>query len=238
MSDDLEPLSEHARSLLNVERARPNASVLDQQRVFERLVHEKAFAVGGAAAAGGLAKLLVSIAAAAVIGGAGGAALMHASMSAELERLRAEVQAPPPEPAQVEAAPVIVAPAIVEPVAAAPPVATARPRPPRAVSPVVVEAPPAVAHAPVSFLGDEAALIEQARTALLKNDFANARVALDAYRSRFPSGTLLEEHDLMSIQVLLGQHRYDDARSAIDTFRTAHPGSSLIPALDSLSEEP
>jgi len=231
MSEDLEPLSQDAKDLLGLERLRDDVLPGDQQRVLGRLVQAQAFGAATAAAAAG--KLtVVKVLLAATVGAALGGGAVGVKMSRELDEARAEASAA--RAALAERPPMMAVPPPA-PVPAPPPEPKAPPTPAKpAPKP---EAPTPVAPAPApSTMGEESALIDQARMALLKGDFANAEAALASYRMRFPRGHLVEEQELMAIQVLLGRHQEIEARAAADRFRSAHPDSTLIRALDVLLE--
>lgn len=110
-------------------------------------------------------------------------------------------------------APVVVAP---EPVKVAP-------------KPVVAVKKPAV-----DTLGRERVLLDVARTALNSKDTVKALAAVDAHRSEFPSGQLVEEREALAVQVLLKAGRKDEAQTRFAQFRTRFPDSPLVTSLSAL----
>ncbi len=218
--EESEPLSSLATQLLELERQRSGPGPAVEQRVFDRLVQAQAFLP--AAAGAGLAKVLIGAAIGALVGG-GAVATWYSSQlqlaRSELAVARAVVPAPQPPPDEAPP-PASPSPTVQPlPVVVAPPVQP-RPKPtPRGES-----------------LSEEAALIDQARTALLKNNLDGAAAALAQHQTKFAHGRMVEEREVMTIQVLLGQGKEAEARAAGDRFRKRYPSSSLTPTVEALFE--
>lgn len=95
-------------------------------------------------------------------------------------------------------------------------------------------APPtsASARAATSDLTAERSLLDVARTALGRGDFANALASVDAHQKRFPKGALAEEREALAVQALAGAGRRDEARLRAERFARSFPGSILLPAVE------
>lgn len=115
---------------------------------------------------------------------------------------------PLPEASQVAPAPSVTAP-VEPPVAANVP---AKPAPPAQLS--------------------EADLLEQARRAL-KSDPARALARANEHRSRFPSGVLVQEREVIAIQALRELGRTAEADRRTEAFEKAFPGSAFQRKLSS-----
>ncbi|MBX7113266.1 MAG: hypothetical protein K1X64_02945 [Myxococcaceae bacterium] len=234
-TDESETLTSLAKNLIALEQQRQGPSPTDEQRVLERLVQTNAFQPATAAASVGhfgtkavVTKTLFSAAVGALVGGTA----VGAWFSGRLQEAREEVtqlRAALTEPKQEKV------PSVVRTEPAQPPTPPAPSLPTVSRKPHAVEAPKPMAKS--DSLSEEAALIEQARTALLKNDLPAALAALTQHHATFPSGRMVEERDVMMIQVLLGQGRDAQARAAADRFRHEHPSSLLRPTLDALFEQ-
>lgn len=96
-----------------------------------------------------------------------------------------------------------------------------------------VKAPPKKVAA-VDTLGRERVLLDVARTALNSKDTVKALAAVDAHRSEFPSGQLVEEREALAVQVLLKAGRKDEAQTRFAQFRTRFPDSPLVTSLSAL----
>ncbi len=86
------------------------------------------------------------------------------------------------------------------------------------------ESPPA-AEGPA--LGDEVALLGQARQALGRGAHAEALTLLDRHRKRFPRGKLMQERELSRVTALCELGRVDEARTAARRFLKQHPSQAL-----------
>jgi TolA-binding protein len=91
---------------------------------------------------------------------------------------------------------------------------------------------PASARPSNSDLTAERSLLDVARTALGRGDFANALVSADAHQKRFPKGALAEEREALAVQALAGAGRRDEARARAERFAKSFPGSILLPAVE------
>jgi hypothetical protein len=91
---------------------------------------------------------------------------------------------------------------------------------------------PASARPSTSDLTAERSLLDVARTALGRGDFANALVSADAHQKRFPKGALAEEREALAVQALAGAGRRDEARARAERFAKSFPGSILLPAVE------
>jgi TolA-binding protein len=243
MTEPREELSNAAKKLLDSERLRPGPSAADAQAVLDRLMGAGAFAAGAAAtpASGAVvAKVLLG----ALVGGAVGAGAVSWRASTQLDQAREELAtvrqalaarelAPPTvvrePPSQAVAA---EAPSAPSPAGDPAPSPTARRRTmtePAASPPPVEPAPPARES-----LDREAALIERARTALLKRDFESAAAALLEHQEKLPGGRMVEERELMLVQLSLARGRYAEARTAARRFRQAYPASLFTSTLNAL----
>ena len=74
----------------------------------------------------------------------------------------------------------------------------------------------------------ELELLQQARTALARADFAAALAAIAAHERRFPNGQLAEEREALRVLALSGAHQSEDARRAATAFRKRFPHSLLL----------
>jgi hypothetical protein len=87
-------------------------------------------------------------------------------------------------------------------------------------------------------LADEVAALQVARTALAAHDPSGAIVALDRYKSRFPSGKLGPEATVLRIDAL-NQRGDRAAASALgDRFLAAHPNSPYADRVRSILSTP
>jgi hypothetical protein len=138
-------------------------------------------------------------------------------------------------------------------VAVAPPVATPTPAP--APAPAPADAPvPAPAAPPAAradgvgrrseraargdarerdrSLAAERALIEQARTALAREQSATALAVLERHARDFPQGELEEERESLQVQALVRLERYDQARKIAARFHRRFPRSIFGAVVD------
>jgi hypothetical protein len=81
-------------------------------------------------------------------------------------------------------------------------------------------------------LARERALIETARTALLRRDPQAASVALERHLERFPRGRLREERQALRVQAMAASGQAAQARALADEFRRLYPRSLLLPLVD------
>jgi hypothetical protein len=207
-------MHEPIRLLDDPEASAPLRDVLRHARPSRRMTAEE-FQRGarrlaaGTSAAAGILLWLKGPAAAALIGAAGG--LLFASGAS----LLASEPAPEPTialPVAVPAPPVASAVAaleIAEPELEIP----ALPAPVRRMpaAPAASEEPPAPPQEPADTLAEETALIEQARAA----SPGRALELLDQHRSRFPSGKLAMERELLRVDALRRAGRVEEARHRV-----------------------
>jgi len=85
-------------------------------------------------------------------------------------------------------------------------------------------------------LEEEVALIQAARSALLRGRGANgeAKAALDAHAKRFPAGFFSEEAEVLRIDLLMGMGDTKSAKSKAVAFMATHPSSAHAGRLRSL----
>jgi hypothetical protein len=111
-------------------------------------------------------------------------------------------------------------------------------------SAVVVDAPPTTATNPVAppvspasrtALGttapDELRLLQQARAAVARQDFAAALAPIAEHARRFTHGRLAEEREALRVKALSGLGRSEEARRAADAFESRFPRSVLVPSV-------
>ena len=171
------------------------------------------------------------------------------------------VNDPPARPSSrvMPSVPAVVAPPIEPPVAApapppprltpprvavtAPTPKAAEPEPPARVDlpppPSVVatesEAPPAQPPTrdglDAERLAAEIALLDRARTALHRGDFAVALAALDEHAASFADGALVQEASVIRIDLLVARGSTDAARVLAHSFLARYPHSPVAPRL-------
>jgi hypothetical protein len=78
----------------------------------------------------------------------------------------------------------------------------------------------------------ELKVLEPARAAIVRGEFAKALVAIADHERRFPRGQLAEEREAMRVQALSGLHRTDEARRVATAFRKRFPESVLLPRMN------
>jgi hypothetical protein len=82
----------------------------------------------------------------------------------------------------------------------------------------------------------EVQVLQPARQAVARQDFASALAAIAAHQRRFPSGKLTEEREAMRVKALLGLGRIAEAQSAGSAFRVRFPRSALLRRIDVMLE--
>jgi hypothetical protein len=237
--EPLLPLNREARSMLDVERDRPDAPDDVRRRVFEHVA--TSIAVGGGSAGGDrpgtarghrmrfgvrrssgidgrMAFLLLGMA----IAGGGVGATTHAWLAAPRAPISvAPTPTPTPSPTTIGRGQL---PTIAD---ETPPLASDSPSAPilrPSAAPAIVRN---VAGKDVG-LGMERALIERARTAGARGDTASMLEALDRHARDFPAGRLTEEREALAIQALVQSGRIDEARSRAVRFRARFPTSVFL----------
>ena len=108
------------------------------------------------------------------------------------------------------------------------------------VIPEAKTAPPPQAAQPAASatLADEVAALQVARTALAGHDPSGAIVALDHYKSRFPSGKLGPEATVLRIDALTQRGDRATASAMGDRFLAAHPHSPYADRVRSILSAP
>jgi outer membrane protein assembly factor BamD (BamD/ComL family) len=81
-------------------------------------------------------------------------------------------------------------------------------------------------------LAAERGLIEQARTALGREQAATALAALERHARDFPQGALEEERESLLVQALVGAERFDQARKTATRFHKRFPRSIFGAVVD------
>jgi hypothetical protein len=133
-----------------------------------------------------------------------------------------------------------IAPVVLPPPIISAPVIAAVPITP--VAPLAISTPSArpITSSPIATarvgndgsLEAERALLDVARTALIRSDGSNALRATEEHGRKFPRGILAEEREAMSIQALRLLHRDDEAQARLERFRGSFPSSLIRPALE------
>jgi hypothetical protein len=83
-----------------------------------------------------------------------------------------------------------------------------------------------------SSLAVEQALVERARSALVRSRPADALAALDQHERRFPDGKLAEEREAIRVLALAADGEHEQARKSAKRFRKRYPRSLLLPAVE------
>lgn len=99
------------------------------------------------------------------------------------------------------------------------------------------EVPPAASSAPVaaSTLADERALVEGARTALLRGRAADALSLAQKHESSFPDGGLAEDRDFLIVSALHDLGRTGESRAKAVAFLARYPKSALRGTVESIA---
>jgi hypothetical protein len=251
MSDTPDPLPPGIAAFLEPERRRPDPPADVQNDVFSRIgatlglprdgggpdgngngpdgagpaAHGSAGEVAAGAAKGvalgSLAKTVITL----IVGGVLGAGV-HEAFDRRAERVgadRAAAQVPAAAPSAV------AAPPAPEPASETPPAIEARAERP----PTRPEHNPRVQlRERDRDLGAERTLIEQARTALSREQGATALAALERHARDFPLGELQEERESLQVQALVALERYEQARKAGARFHRRFPRSIFGAVVD------
>ena len=124
------------------------------------------------------------------------------------------------------------------PIAAPPPADLPTPHPSLAAQPVVSPAAaptlteaPAAAPSRARAVRDELHLLQQARAAVAREDFAAATLLLAEHARRFKTGRLAEEREALRVRSLTGLGHRDDASRAAADFVARFPRSPLLPTV-------
>ena len=84
-------------------------------------------------------------------------------------------------------------------------------------------------------LGEEQRLLDTARAAVARGAYSSALGSLTEHQTRFPSGRLTEERELLFVQALAGAGAADAARARGRAFAERFPGSIFLPAVRAVS---
>jgi len=174
-----------------------------------------------AAAKGPIARTLATL----VIGGLLGAGVHEAydrATARRAEPVKVAAVAPPPTPAPP-------APPLVEPVPGPPAPSAVRTEDAPARPEHVVRGAPRERD---RNLAAERSLIEQARTALAREQGAAALAALERHARDFPQGELEEERESLRVQALVGLEQFDQARKTGARFHRRFPRSIFGAVVD------
>ena len=208
------------RALLDEERGIPRLSASRRARAMARARESLAasvMAAGTEPAGTPRSRWAAAVAAGLVISAAVGAAAyeLHVrSAPATSTRQAAKV-----------AATVIVAPAPASP-------------PPTATIPQLAPALASSSSAPASAERAELHLLQQARAAVARGDFAAALSPIAEHTRLFKNGRLAEEREALRVKALVGLGRVREARHAAAAFRARFPRSVLSPAVSQMPVSP
>lgn len=88
-------------------------------------------------------------------------------------------------------------------------------------------------------LAAQQALLDQARSAFMHEDFADALQKLELHTARYPRSALTEEREALRVKALVGAQRFEEARRLGASFAARFPQSLLLPSVqDSLGRIP
>jgi hypothetical protein len=212
MSRPTPPLPPETRALLDQERAIPPVPAVVRARVLARARASLAAAVLVGRSAPAAAPRTRWAAAAALI------CVVGVGVGAAAYQIRAHLQQPP-KPAPV-----------------APPVEKVAPPPPPAV--IVPAAPERAVEthrlSPRDAARAELRLLQQARAAVARADYAAALTPIGEHARRFRDGRLVEEREALRVKSLAGLGRTEDAHRAAVAFRARFPRSVLLPAVSQM----
>lgn len=82
----------------------------------------------------------------------------------------------------------------------------------------------------------ELRILQRARAALAREDFATALQLLAVHARRFKTGRLAEEREAMRVRALAGLGRDDDVRRVAADFRAHFPRSPLLPTISTTAD--
>lgn len=246
MTPDLDPLSPEIESLLDAERRYEPEPLERRERVLARLVqttsavglglgagHAAAHAGAHAAATwldrlGAVVRTKAALAVGALVVGSAVGATVGYRVGVTRGAERATLTPRAASATSVHLVPPVASVAAPVVSAEATPSASEEPRPrthERAPT-------PRAGDAGAVDLVEELALVQTARTAIARGNYAGALDATDEHARRFPRGHLAEERESLAIQALAGLGRGDEARARATKFRAKYPQSLLLPAVD------
>jgi hypothetical protein len=234
-NEELPPLDETSRDLLDAERLREDVPTDAAEAIYEGVLKRGLGATAGGAmmASKNPARWLVpawGIPAAFLVG----AITTGLVMKSPAHELPVE-SAPTVTQANVPQMPIlqpIDAPSIHAPVASAPFVVAPVAAPKSALAVAPQASPSASSSARTDTLAQERALLEIARTAFGRDDAQGTLDALDRHRNQFPDGKLAEERDALTVEALVEAGRTDEARARGRQFHLSYPNSIMRPAVD------
>lgn len=227
MSDELPPIDESLRALVDAERGAAKAPAPGKTRVKARLDALTAPVPGGGggggagAAGAALGRLAAVFAAGAIAGGA----VVYALVPPQVVERVVQVErpaAPLPSAAALASSPLVQRSAL-------PPIP---PEAEDAAAPVAIIS----ARPPGDSLAAERALLDPARTALGRGDGASALAAAAKHEVAFRGGALAEEREAIAVQALVQVKRKEEARARGERFLVRYPGSMLAPAVKAALE--
>jgi hypothetical protein len=96
-------------------------------------------------------------------------------------------------------------------------------------------APSAVARQAGRRADEEVWLLDRARTALEREDFAGAMGPIAEHARRFKHGRLAEEREALRVKALSSLGLRDEVRRAAEAFEARFPRSPLVPVVDRLA---
>lgn len=252
ITEELEPLTSEVDAMIAADRDSSTMPEGVRQRTIRRI--EWTLAVGPAgggsaggdgapdgpgnalpdvattAAAGGLTKIVSVGVVAFALGGAAGAGI-HASVT-EHEPTPLAPQ-PVTTPSITPTPPPLVPSNQLNPMVTPPSRATIAPPSARLSSQPIASADEPVPERDTDLAAERALLVE-ARQALSVGNGAGALDAVDRHASRFPSGRLGQEREVIAIRALVAAGRVSEARERAQRFKTNFPKSMALPAIDAL----
>jgi hypothetical protein len=98
------------------------------------------------------------------------------------------------------------------------------PTPPSAISSVATTTDRSLAR--------ERALVEKARSAIIRGDGATAILATADHLRQFPDGRLAEEREALAVQALMLVGRPDEAHDRAKRFRARYPNGLFLPVVE------
>jgi hypothetical protein len=85
---------------------------------------------------------------------------------------------------------------------------------------------------------EELRVLEPARVAVARGEFAKAMRPIAEHARRFKEGRLAEEREALRVKALTGLGRTEEARRAAASFASRFPRSPLLPAISQISSGP
>lgn len=227
MSDELPPIDESLRALVDAERGAAKAPAPGKTRVKARLdaLTAPVPGGGGGGGAGAAGSALGRLAAVFAAGAIAGGAVVYALVPPQIVERVVQVErpaAPLPSGTALASSPLVQR-------SAEPPIP---PEAEDAAAPVaIISARP---HG--DSLAAERALLDPARTALGRGDGASALAAAAKHEVAFRGGALAEEREAIAVQALVQVKRKEEARARGERFLVRYPGSVLAPAVKAALE--